>query len=303
MQSSQKIELRRMRPYLGTFVDVRVSGLNERNAVAAIERAFDCVATVEEKMSAHNPQSDLGRLYRAGKNEAVNVHPWTYRVISAAKKLHRLSDGLFDITVGDVLEEGGFLPQWRAARRTEAAGTMADVELLDGNVVRLQRRVRLDLGGIAKGFAVDRAVEALVEGDAIAGCVNAGGDLRLFGNRAEPLLLRDPVNPARILKAGEIHIGAAATSAGYFHRRRKNSAIVTPLVDGRNRSMLNLCDSITVLASTCMWADGLTKVLAIDLQRGAVLLDRFHAKAVLLSVSRKTCRLLPEANEGIRIGI
>jgi len=67
--------------------------------------------------------------------------------------------------------------------------------------------------------------------------------------------------------------------------------------------MLNLCDSITVLASTCMWADGLTKVLAIDLQRGAVLLDRFHAKAVLLSGSRKTCRLLPEANEGIRIGI
>jgi thiamine biosynthesis lipoprotein len=297
MQSSHKIEVRRMRPYLGTFVDVRVSGLNERDALASIDRAFDCVATVEEKMSAHNPQSDLGRLYRAGKNEAVSVHPWTYRVISAAKKLHRLSDGVFDITVGDVLEGNGFLPQWRAARRTGTRGTMADVELLDDNVVRPRRRVRLDLGGIAKGFAVDRAVRPLIESGAVAGCVNAGGDFRIFGDRGEPLLLRDPVHPGRILQAGEIQIGAAATSAGYFRRRRKNSATVIPLVDGRNRSMLNRCDSITVLASTCMWADALTKVLAVDLQRGAAMLGHFNAKAVLLSTSHQssTCRLLPEA--------
>ena len=285
-----------MRPYLGTFVEVRVSGLDEQDAIAAIHRAFARISKVEQRMSAHNPQSDLGRLYRARQGEAVKVDPWTFRVISAAKKLHRLSDGVFDVTVGDILENYGFLPQWRAGRRTEAPGTMADVELLDGNVVRLQRWVRLDLGGIAKGFAVDRAVEALVEGDATAGCVNAGGDLRLFGNHPEPLLLRDPVNPARILKAGEIHIGAAATSARYFHRRRKNSTIVTPLVHGRNRRMLNLCDSITVLASTCIWADALTKVLAADLQRGAALLGRFHAKAVLLSGCHKnpTWRLLPE---------
>jgi FAD:protein FMN transferase len=294
MRSSQKIEVRRMRPYLGTFVDVRVSGLNERDAVAAIDRAFDCVATVEEKMSAHNPQSDLGRLYRAGK-AVVKVHPWTFRVIRAAKELHRLSDGLFDITVGDVLEKGGFLPQWPTARRTETPGTMADVELLDGNVVRLQRPVRFDLGGIAKGFAVDRAVKALIESGALSSCVNAGGDFRIFGDRTEPLLLRNPVNSTRILRAGEIQMGAVATSAGYFRRRRNGSRILTPLVDGRNRSMLNLRDSITVLASSCMWADGLTKVLAIDLRRGAVLLDRFDAKAVLLSGSRNTCQLLPEA--------
>jgi FAD:protein FMN transferase len=294
---SQKIEVRRMRPYLGTFVEIRVSGLNEQDAVAAVDRAFARVATVEERMSAHNPHSDLGRLYRARKNEAVNVHPWTCQVIRAAKKLHRLSDGVFDITVGDVLEGKGFLPQWRGARRTRAPGTMADAELLDDNVVRLQRTVRFDLGGIAKGFAVDRAVQALVESGAVSGCVNAGGDFRIFGDRAEPLLLRDPVDPTRILRTGEIQIGAAATSAGYFRRRRNGSAFVTPLVDGRNRSTLNLRDSITVLASSCMWADALTKVLAIDLQRGSALLRQFHAKAVLLSGSQRTstCLPLPEA--------
>ncbi len=144
---------------------------------------------------------------------------------------------------------------------------------------------------------MDRAVRPLIESGAVAGCVNAGGDFRIFGDRGEPLLLRDPVHPGRILQAGEIQIGAAATSAGYFRRRRKNSATVIPLVDGRNRSMLNRCDSITVLASTCMWADALTKVLAADLQRGAAMLAHFHAKALLLSTSHQnsTCRLLPEA--------
>ncbi len=295
MSHSQKTEVCRMRPYLGTFVKVGVSGLNLQDAIGAIDRAFVRIATVEAHMSAHNPNSDLGRLWRSVKNKAVTVHPWTFQVIAEASRFHRLSDGIFDITIGDVLEDHRLLPSWRADQRNFATGTMADIELLHTNTLRLRRPLRLDLGGIAKGFAVDLAVETLIEAGAASGCVNAGGDFRIFGDRLEPLLLRDPGNPCRLLRAGELQTGAVATSAGYFNRHRRDSRFVTPLVDGRCRTPLNLCDSITVLAASCMCADALTKVLAVDPDRGAALLDRFGAKAMLLTESQNdaTCRILP----------
>lgn len=286
MSRSQKTELRRLRPFLGTFVEIRTCGLKEQDAVVAIDRAFAQIATVEKRMSAHDPKSDLGHLFNARPNGIVSVHAWTFEVIEYALELHRLSEGAFDITVGSILERSRYLPQWQTNPRMKACGTMADIELLQRNQLRLRRPVRLDLGGIAKGFAVDRAAEVLIEAGAGAGCVNAGGDFRIFGNSPEPLLLRDPDNPSRILCAGLIQVGAAATSAGYFRRRRRRSSVVTPLVDARTRTLLNLHESITVLAASCMWADALTKVLAVDRQQGAALLDHFDAKAVLLSGSR-----------------
>jgi FAD:protein FMN transferase len=283
MSRSRKTELRRLRPFLGTFVEIRTCGLKEQDAVAAIDRAFAEIATIEERMSAHDPKSDLGRFFNAAPNEIVSVHPWTFEVIGYALKLHRLSEGAFDITVGSILERNRYLPQWQSTPRMKACGTMADIELLQRNQIRLRRPARLDLGGIAKGFAVDRAAEALIEAGAGAGCVNAGGDFRIFGDCAESLLLRDPMTPNRLLRVGEIHMGAVATSSGYFRRRRTNSGPVTPLVDGRTRKTLDLHESITVIASSCMWADALTKVLAIDLQTGTALLKHFDATAVLIS--------------------
>ena len=283
MSRLQTTEQRRMRPLLGTFVEVRVCGLNARDALAAIDGAFNRITKIEERMSAHDSDSDLGRIFRAGNGEAVTVHPWTFEVIEAARELHQWSDGIFDITIGDALERDCFLPAWPAGRKNKAHGTMADIELLAGNLIRLRRPVRLDLGGIAKGFAVDRAVEALMEAGVKGGCVNAGGDFRIFGNRPEPLLIRDPIAPSRILRIGKICQGAVATSGGYFRRRRKKSRTVTPLVDGRTRQTRDSRESITVVASSGMWADALTKVLAIDRQRGAALLNRLDAGAVLIS--------------------
>jgi thiamine biosynthesis lipoprotein len=279
MSHWQKTEVRRMRPFLGTFVEVRVRGLVERDATTAIDRAFAQVATVEERMSAHDPRSDLGRLFQGDGNEPVTVHPWTFQVIEAAQRLHRLSGGVFDISVGDILEREGLLPAWRKRRQIGIRGAMAGIELSDGNRIRVYFPIRLDLGGIAKGFAVDRAVDALMDSGIPAGCVNAGGDFRIFG---------------------DIRTGAVATSGGYFREQpRRRSAPVTSFVDGRTRKTLRMRKSITVIASSCMWADALTKVLAIDLRTGAALLNDFGAQALLISETQAVLdfRVLPSPAE------
>ena len=287
MSLSRTNEYRRMRPYLGTFVEIGVSGLSPSPAAKAVERAFTCIATVEARMSAHAATSDLGELYRAPANTTVKLHPWTIDVIAAARELHRLSHGVFDITVGNILARRKLLPSWRSPRELSGRGSMADFELLSDGRIRVHRPTHIDLGGIAKGFAVDRAMEVLLESRPSAVWVNAGGDMRTYGNRAHPLLVRDPATPSRILWIGEIQNGAVATSSGYFTSQRGISRRDSPLVDGRSGRMRRLRDSITVIASNCMWADGLTKVLALDSVIGAQLLERFSATAWVLRTQRQ----------------
>jgi thiamine biosynthesis lipoprotein len=282
MLHSTKIEQRRLKPLLGTFVEVRARGWNERQVSAAVDQAFACVRTVESRMSAHDPQSDLGRIYERGLFEPVKVHPGTFGVIEASLSLHRMSDGVFDVTVGDVLERNRLLPRWRRKQEARTGGTATDIQLLDDCRIQLRRPLRLDLGGIAKGFAVDRAVEALMEAGTESGCVNAGGDFRIFGPQSEPLLIRSPENPCKLVHVAEIQAGAVATSATYFSRRTRGHRVVTPLVNGQTRSALNFPGSVTVIASSCMWSDALTKVIAIDHRKGASLLKHFDAQAILL---------------------
>ncbi len=266
-----------MRPYLGTFVEIGVSGLRPATAAQAVERAFARIATVEKHMSAHDPNSDLGKLYRAAPNTTVTLHPWTVKVIAAAWELHRLSDGVFDVTVGDLLARRDLLPAWRVGKTPSRRGAMNDIELLDDRRIRVRRPVRIDLGGIAKGFAVDMAMVTLMRCRPSSAWVNAGGDMRTFGDRDRPLLVRDPAGPSRILRIGAIRTGAVATSSGYFTSQPGMSQ--SSLIDGRSGRMQVLRDSITVIAPKCLWADGLTKVMALDPVNGATLLERYSAAA------------------------
>jgi thiamine biosynthesis lipoprotein len=168
--------------------------------------------------------------------------------------LSEASGGAFDITLG---REGA---------------SHADISLLPGDRVRLRRRTQLDLGGIAKGFAVDCAVAALRRRGATTGSVNAGGDLRLFGRIAQTVRVRIPASPSMTLPIAAQNEGAFATSAGYF------GAGPIDIASGRRA-----CEdrSITVAAPCCMVADGLTKIVAAA---GPVprLLDRFRARAYLV---------------------
>jgi thiamine biosynthesis lipoprotein len=286
-------ELRRMRPYLGTFVEIGVVGLRPSAAAKAVERAFNCIATVDARMSAHNPASDLGRLYRAAPNTTLRLHAWTIEVIGAAVELHRLSDGVFDITVGNILAQRKWLPQWDNTESPIGRGSMADFALLDERRIFVHRPSRIDLGGIAKGFAVDRAMEALLAAQPSAAWVNAGGDMRTFGAHPCPLLVRDPAQSSRILQIGTVHNGAAATSGGYFNPSIYRRALQSPLINGRSAKLRRLPDSITVVAKECMWADGLTKVLALEPQIGVQLLRRYAATAWLLKSQRLSNAKLP----------
>ncbi len=271
--------VRRARPSLGTFVEITARDGTEAKLHDAIDHAFDAVASVERQMSFHHPASDISRINREAFRRKVKVAPWTWRVLRAAQKLAHESDGLFDITMARKLMQWKYLPR---RYRNVSEGNWRDIVLEKNCTVRFRQRVIVDLGGIAKGFAVDRAVEALKRWGVTSGVVNAGGDLRVFGLKSELVHLRHPAEPMVAAGAIKLRERALATSGIYFAQKRCGRTAVSSLLDGRTCRPLRKLISVSVAASACMIADGLTKIVFVLREKSAPLLARYHADALLL---------------------
>jgi thiamine biosynthesis lipoprotein len=275
--------LERARPLLGTTVAVAVGGLAQDAAHAAIDAAFAEVARVHALMSFQEPDSDVSRLNREAAARPVRIDPLTFETLRKALRLADLSDGAFDPTLGAALVAAGVLPETAGAPPADRRASWRDVTLdTDDGSAFFARPLRLDLCGIAKGFAVDRAIEALRRAGATSGVVNAGGDLRVFGAPERVALCTGLARPAAapIL---ELEEGAAASS-GSLDPDVDETPMALHLA-GRSRRRLGgrfAC----VSAPECVWADGLTKVVLACGPRATPVLAAFGARAYALGPGR-----------------
>lgn len=248
----------RCRPLLGTFVEVTVPDAH----TSAVDAAFAAIAHVHARMSFHQEDSDLALLRRAGAGEVVRLDAETIKVLALALALFEGSGGLFDVAVGSALVRTGFLPRGGIGRLADYRGTSVDLAILDDQHVRVGKRVLVDLGGIAKGHAVDRAVDVLLGLGVPEGLVNAGGDLRAFGDRDWSVALRDADNVARLSVAARNC--AIASSANLLNRRRHRGQPQSPHIGAQGRAVL-YAERVTAVAPLCAVADAMTKVAMADL--------------------------------------
>jgi thiamine biosynthesis lipoprotein len=261
-------DIRRARPQLGTFVEIAVGGAPAPAIEAAVEAAFAAVAEVHRLMSPDEPASDVSRINRGAGRSAVVVHPWTLRVLAFAAALHRSSGGVFDVTAGSIYPPAG-----------------AAVALLPGNRVHLRNPCRIDLGGIAKGFAVDRAIAVLRRHAMPRGLVNAGGDLAAFGAGPHAVHLRDPRDPRQTMLQVAIRDAAVASSGGRFDPAVSSAPESPDTIDPRTGQPAGTVLGATVRAPSCMVADALAKVVMIAGEAASELLRDHGASALFVSRS------------------
>jgi FAD:protein FMN transferase len=262
--SSYRDEVCRARPLLGTVVEIRAASSNAQPSLhAVVDAAFAAIERVQRLMSYHDPGSDLSVINRNAAGTEQRVDAATYAVIESALRIAALSEGAFDPCVGERLERWGYLPASAATAdsRREFAGRWQDVELLGQCRVRFARPLLLDLGGIAKGYAVDRAVQTLQAAGVEEISVNAGGDLRVAGARAHTIRLRHPLAPDLSAATLTLQDSALATSAAYYSRRRLPFGEVSALLDPRSSRPYVDSGCVSVRAADCMSADALTKVV------------------------------------------
>ncbi|MBI1869573.1 MAG: FAD:protein FMN transferase [Chlamydiae bacterium] len=266
---------------LGTFVEISLLEPESLKARKALALAFKKIDRVHQLMSFHDRKSDVSRLNRLAFKRPIKVNSWTCQVLREAVQLSFITKGVFDCTVAPKLVEWEYLPQVKL-KTFNKVGSYKDIEFLKNKKIYFKSPLMIDLGGIAKGFAVDQAVALLQKKGIKSGSVNAGGDLKIFGKASQPLYIRSPKQLSKLIFIGEVKNISVATSAHYYSRREFKGRVVTPIVNPfRGRACLKRW-SVSVFNHSCMIADGLTKVVMLKGKEAKPYLEKLNAQALMI---------------------
>jgi FAD:protein FMN transferase len=291
------------RAVMGTLSRVVVIARDRRVAKQCIEEAFDVQREIESLMSYQREDSELGRVNREAFDGPVVVNPMLFEVLRKSVEFGKLSNGAFDVTVGPLMD------LWKAAGEADApptAAVLADAQakvgyeklILDeknGSVRFAVKGMKVDLGGIRKGYAVDKSVEAMQKKGAVGGMVDLGGNIRCFGRpphgrEAWRIGLQDPnINPdkmddSRIVLVLVLTEQSIATSGSYRRFVEVQGTRQSHIVDPSNGRGAGRLASDTIIAPDATTADALsTAINVLGLEKGLALVERVPGvEAILL---------------------
>lgn len=292
------------------FEVVLNAGQYEAGTEAALA-ALDLVEVLEDQMTVFRTTSQISRLNRTAAHEAVEVEPRLFRLLERALELHRATDGAFDVTAGPLWRAWGFarrqatLPSDDAIEQALACVGSHLIDLdTETRTVRFRKPgVELNLGGIGKGYAVDRCVETLTASGVEQFLLDGGqSSVRAMGSKALRRTdsddaaslgwvvgLADPLRPLRRLAELRLRDRALGTSGSgrqfFHHEGRRYGHVIDPRTGWPADGLL----SATVVAPTATEADALATAFsvmgpqkALDYCRarpelGAVLVAPHHA--------------------------
>jgi len=295
---SAALERHEYRYVMGTSVQVRTIGGDEAASRAAIDEAFASFAEIDRLMSNYREDSELALVNRRAAAAAVGVTDATFSVLDAARRVSAASNGAFDVTVGPLVRLWGFhdkTPHLPTAPELAAVRPLVDYRnvILDphGRTVHFVRQgVELDLGGIAKGFAVEVAAGVLRR-RGLDGFIDAGGNQYLLGTpigkKTWTIGIKNPDRPDRVLGAvetGEISVSTSADDSNFLVANgRKYGHILDP----RTLEPSNGALSATIFSRDGTLADAVSKAAFIlGPDRGLALVDSFPGMSAVIAYRR-----------------
>jgi thiamine biosynthesis lipoprotein len=291
---------------MGTFARVVVVAPNKKTARRCIKAAFAEINNVDQLMSDYKKDSEISQLNRDAFKQAVKVSKPTYEVLQKAVRFSRLSEGAFDVTVGPMVQ------LWRAAAGANSLPTETELQqarsrvgyeklILDSNETTVRFSVdgmKLDFGGIAKGYAIDKAVEAMKEQGALGAMVDIGGDIRCFGKPSkgkkqwligvqDPTKAREGLDPGTSLLVLKLTDAAIATSGDYRRFTLIEGQKYSHIISRTTAAGAEGLSSVTIIAKRALDADALaTAVTIMGPEKGLALIEKLpQTEAILITSS------------------
>jgi FAD:protein FMN transferase len=280
--------IKREEAIMGTAISVELWADDARTGTAAAAAVMGEMHRIDRRMSPHKPDSELSRINQGAGVRPVPLGEEMFRLLTRAQEFAELSRGAFDITyaaVGHLYDyRTGLRPDDRALEAARAAVGWRHLELDQRTrTVRFQRPgMRIDLGGFAKGYAVDNAIALLRQLGIRNAYVAAGGDSRVLGNRrGRPwtVAIRDPRRPGEVVALLPLEDTAISTSGDYerYFDEPGLAGEVTRhhhLIDPATGRSPRHVTSVTILAPDGLTAEALSKsVFVLGPSRGLELLE------------------------------
>ncbi|NND72094.1 MAG: FAD:protein FMN transferase [Rhodothermales bacterium] len=231
-------------------------------ASSSIAKSFAAVTRIDEHLSIYKPESAVSRLNLGLSVADIDL----VKVCKAARQFGELTEGYLDVTVLPVLRNLGFRPGELSPSSTSHID-FRKLRVTDSDVHTVGN-VQVDLGGIAKGYAVDEATRELRGEQVESGLIEAGGDIYALGSRPDgsswTIGIRDPRNPARLFATVRLTNSAVATSGGYFDSHVVNGSDASHLINPKTGESVSHVLSATIVAPSAMTADALATATSVQ---------------------------------------
>jgi thiamine biosynthesis lipoprotein len=290
---------------MGTYYVVKYLNRPHLASPKIVQQALDQrLERLNDLMSTYRPDSELSRFNRSpAVHQLFPLAPETMRVIREAVRLHQLSEGALDITLGPLVDLWGFGPTAPLQERLPTPQALTQhlawvgLEQLGVHLTGISKAIpqlALDLSGIAKGFGVDELAEYLASLGIDHYLVGIGGEIRFKGHNPQRQPWRiaienptDPSQPAsRLITPGE---GALATSGDYRNYFEQDGIRYSHTLDPRSgQPITHQLISATVLHPSCMTADGLATAFSVLGPEKALAIANQHQIPLLLLIKTPT---------------
>lgn len=294
------------REAMGTFVQATVAARTPQQAQGYFDAVFAEMDKVARMMNDRDPNSEISRLSQTAHLSPAAVSPELFEVLAASIEYSKLSGGAFDITIGPETQ------LWRQMREThqqptpealaEARAKVGYEKLtLDPEKKTVQFAVegmKLDVGAIAKGYAVDCAIESLKQQGAVSAMVDLGGNVRCFGkgiakNGDWMIGVQDPRKSSGVLLKLRLNEMAVATSGDYERYAEVDGQKHSHILNPKTSESVKELASVTIIAPTAMQTDAFsTTVSVLGREKGLALVESTPGVAAIITTTAEPEKII-----------
>lgn len=288
-QQPKQVRFQQTQFMMGTTVAVDICA--NSSAHQRVEEAYGQVwarlGDIAWRMNVYDEKSDVTKINQATSNDSIIVGADTNYVVAQAKKFYQMTDGAFDITIWPLLKfwrehaKSGVTPNNQQVDAIRSQIGLDKIVILEqGSIKKTQDNIQIDLGGIAKGYAIDEAARLIRENGFEQFYINAGGDIYVGAdgcfNHKWRIGIQKPDTPDEIVEVVFLHNAAVTTSGNYEQYYELNDKKMSHIIDPRTGYPQAGVVSSTVIAPTALEADVLSTALSVlNVEEGLALADQF----------------------------
>ncbi|MCH6267653.1 FAD:protein FMN transferase [Neobacillus citreus] len=285
--------MKKAKLFMDTVVEIQVvmNGTASKELVETkVDRAFEAFRKVEQACSRFSPDSELMTAFRVIE-KPVQISPYLFEPLKFALEMAKWTDGEFDPAIGKVMEEQGYNRHYLTGKSIEtpaadSTATFRDIILDEqDHTLFLNKPLVIDLGAVAKGFAIDLAANELRDFEGFM--VNAGGDLFAGGmdwnGRPWKVGIQHPLKKDQIIDVIEISNEAVCTS-GSYERKNANIPGMHHIINPKTGYSPNDCVSSTIIAPFAMLADAFsTTAFLFGREKGKILIESAGLRGLFIT--------------------
>lgn len=284
--ASPPVVSKRTQMHMGTLVTITAVASDKNVGDHAMQAAFDEVKRLEQLLSTWRPDSELSHVNAEAGHQPVQVSRETFELVNRSLEMALLTQGGFNIALGPAIEAWGVTERQRIPDDEELQRLKPLVDWTSIQINKQTRTIylpsegmRIDVGGIGKGYAADRAVEEMKRAGAAGGSIALSGDIKTFGVFPDrdgfPVGIRHPREEGGLIAFIDLKDEAVSTAGDYERFFEQDGVRYHHILDPQTLRPARTCQSVTVIAKEGMVADGLdTGLFVLGPEAGMALVER-----------------------------